>query len=280
MPQEAAKLLDFLYADHERVASFLAQIGGEGAPKETEKTATRARKTNREGGVKLGLVEGAVGSERDLSHEVRLTYDPLWTNSRRLIDYFDDASSTINQSTPSIGQVRIFAGNLLAYDLSSLTSIMNADAMEDFIAGGMRNDDTNMANRSPTAKRAEKKKEASVIREFIKGLSLGIGFVLVTEHHHFWFSVKRQFLSLYELDVPLKFPVHISGTWNVLGVVDALPNDHVEGLKPVLDRQIDGLVPAMVLHMMELTGVTTGMFGRPIEAYGLSPLVVYRSVMN
>lgn len=275
--EEAAPLLDFLYADHERVASFLAQLYGSGTPKETEEAATKAKKLGRRGNLKLGPVEGAVEGERDWSREVRSTYDPLWSNSRKLIDHIQEESTSDTLLT--LGQIRILSGCLLAYDLSSLRNIMNSDAMEDFIAGGIE-DDQSWVNRSTKAKSAEKKKQASVIREFLKGLPLGIGFVLVTKVAHFWFSVKREFLSLYDLDVPLKFPTHISGPWNVLGVVDAMPNDHVEGIEPVLARNIDGLIPPMVLHMMQLTGATVGMFGRPLQAYGLSPLVVFRRVSS
>lgn len=271
---EAKLLLDFLYADHERVASFLAQIQGEGSLKETNQAATAQKKSKQEGGLKLGLLDGKLGAERDWSKEVRHTFDPLWANSRKLIDHFEGKMA---EDTPvALGQLRILSGTLIAYDFSSIRSLMNADAMDDFIASGI-SDDNNYDKRSAKAK-ADKKKEAGVIREFMKGLPLGIGFVLVTDSQHFWFSVKREYLSLYDLDVPLKFPAHISGKWSVLGVIDALPYDHVEGLQPIIDRNIDGLFPAMVLHMMQLTGATAAMFGRPFPAHGLSPLVVYREV--
>lgn len=114
----------------------------------------------------------------------------------------------------------------------------------------------------------------------MRTLPLGIGFVLVTNECHFWFSVKREYLSLLDLDIPLKFPIHVSGIWNVLGVVDAVPLDHVEGLRHILERQIEGLFPTFVLNMMQLIGVTAALFGRPIQAYGLSPVVVYRDILS
>lgn len=275
--ENSLALLDFLYADHERVASFLAQLYGAGTPSGTERTAGKHKRESHEGKLKLGMGEGGLGVERDLSQEVRSTYDPLWTNSQKLIDHVQESASKSKRSDFDIGKLTILSGSLLAYDLSSLTNIMNADSMDEFIAGGIR-DPEGMDNRSGKVRAAEKKKEAAVIRAFIKGLPLGIGFVLVTDTAHFWFSVKREYLSLYDLDVPLKFPAHISGIWNVLGVIDALPHDHVEGLAPVLTRNIDGLIPAMVVHMMQLTGATAALFGRPFQAYGLSPLVVFRRV--
>lgn len=269
-------LLDFLYSDHERVASFLAQLYGTGAPKESERIASSGKTTDKKGGLNFGPVSVGMGNEREYSQEVRMTYDPLWSNSQKLIEEIK-SGYTIDVFQPVLGQIGIISGKLLAYDLSAISNIMNAPAMGDFIAGGIQ-DGEGVSNRSPSAKRAEKKKEAEVIQEFLKGLPLGIGFVLVSDCGHFWFSVKRNYLSLYDLDVPLKFPTHISGIWNVLGIVDAEPGDHVEGLAPVMARNIDGLMPQMVLHMMQLTGVTTAMFGRPFPAYGLSPLIVYREI--
>jgi hypothetical protein len=271
--------LDFLYADHERVASFLAQLEGEGAPKEMEKSATKSKKSNSEGKINVGVLEGGIGSERDWGQEVRLTYDPLWSNSRKLLDHVEDLSNGRSSESLAIGQLRVLSGTLLAYDLSSLTNLMNSDAMEESIAGGIQDDEAS-ANRSPSARKAEKKKKAQIIREFLKNLPLGIGFVLVSDEGHFWFSVKREYLSLYELDVPLKFPIHISGVWSVLGVVDALSDDHVSGIQSVMDRNIDGLVPAVVVHMMQLIGATAALFGRPLQAHGLSPLIVYRRVTS
>lgn len=270
-------LLDFLYADHERVASFLAQIHGEGILKETNEAAIAQKKSSKRGDVKLGPLSGGLGTERDWSKEVRLTYDPLWANSRRLIDHFEDQQDS--ELDIALGQLRIISGSLIAYDLSSLTSILSAEAMDEFIAGGITGN-ADMSNRSSKVRRAENKKEASVIREFLKGLPLGIGFVLVSQKEHFWFSVRRDYVSLYELDIPLKFPTHISGIWNVLGVIDATENDHVEGLRPVIDRNIDGLMPAMALNMMQLMGATAAMFGRPLQAHGLSPVVVYRRIVG
>lgn len=274
MEKVFSRLLDFLYADHERVASFLAQIEGRGSLKESATAGTQQSKEGKKAGLKLGIAEGNLGSEREWGKEVRLTYDPLWANSRKLIDYFEKEQDL---SEFTLGQLRVITGNLIAYDFSAISSMMNAESMVDFIARGVSGNDDDHSRKKPQSL-AEKKKEAVVIRELMRGLPLGIGFILVSETSHFWFSVKREYLSLYDLDIPFKFPTHVSGIWSVLGVIDALPSDHVEGLQRVIQKNIDGLMPSMALNMMQITGAIVGMFGRPLPAYGLSPLVVYREV--
>lgn len=271
-------MLDFLYSDHERVASFLSQLHTSGSLQAVEQGGQKTKSTQKEGGLSFGPVKGGISQGHDWNREVRQTYDPLWRNSLKLIQDVEDKATINADDQLAIGQLRTLSGSLLAYDLSSLTSIMQSESMEGFIANGIP-ESAELSERSSKVKNQQKKDEASVLRSFLKELPLGIGFVFVTESAHFWFSVKREFLSLYTMDVPLKFPTHISGQWNVLGIVDALPEDHVEGIRHILDRNIDGLLPAMVLHMMQLTGVSTGMFGRPVPAYGLSPLVVYRDVV-
>ncbi|MBS0502192.1 MAG: hypothetical protein JSS55_00010 [Proteobacteria bacterium] len=270
-------LLDFLYADHERVASFLAQLLGSGSPTESERTGSKGKTSTRKAGLSLGPISAGLEGERDVSLEVRETYDPLWSNSRRLIETVSGQGSAFTGIKPDVEQIRIFSGNLLCFDYSLISRVMSAQAVDNLIAAGVSDNDV-PTKKPNAAQRQEKKHLASVIREFITSLPLGIGFVMVADDYHFWFNVKRKYLSLQDLDIPLKFPVHISGKWNVLGVVDALPHDHVEGIQPVLDKNIDGLVSPMVLHFIQVTGFMTAQFGRPIAAWGLSPLIVYREV--
>lgn len=153
---ETSSLLDFLYSDHERVASFLAQLSDTGVQKSGEQVAVKARKDINKGGLKLGSIHGDLSQDHDWRKEIRLTYDPLWVNSRRLIDYIEMSSSR-NDRPVQLSQLRIFSGNLIAYDLSSINGMMNTDAMEDFIASGIA-DGPDHEGRSPKAK-ADIKKE-------------------------------------------------------------------------------------------------------------------------
>ncbi len=272
-----AELYDFLYTDPERIASLLIQLSEDGAPKEASSTATRDRGKTKTGGIDAFGIKGELGSSGSSSYEVRQTYDPLWQNSQKLIQEVKAVEKGYSTNKTDIGQIRDFSGKLLAYDQSTIPALMQTPSIENFIAGGIKDSD-GMEKRSKAVKDKIKKDEAAVIREYLKSLPLGVGFVLVTENEHFWFSVNKEYLYLYDLDIPLKFPTHVSGIWNVVGVVDAKPNDHVSGMQDVIDKKVDGLLPPMVLHTMQLTSTITGMFGRPIQAYGLSPLIIYRNI--
>lgn len=69
---------------------------------------------------------------------------------------------------------------------------------------------------------------AEIIRGFINSLPLGVVFILFNGQNAFWFNVKREYLQLQALDIPLKFPLQIGGLWHVTGVIDALPQDYAE----------------------------------------------------
>lgn len=268
-------LLDFLYSDHERVASFLSQLAGSGALKASEAMGTKIKTHKQKGAFAAGLISAGLEGDRSWKQEIKETYDPLWVNSRKLIDEIYERQSSVRKESIDIGKILILSGTLLCFDYTILNALMSADAFEDLIATSVN--DSDAGGKSKNGFR-EKKKLASVLRGLLQSLPLGMGFVLVTEHGHFWFSVKREYLNLHDLDIPLKFPLHISGKWEVLGIVDALPNDHVEGIQSVINKQIDGLMPPMVFNLMEMIGTITGQFGRPLQAGGISPLIVYRDV--
>jgi hypothetical protein len=107
---------------------------------------------------------------------------------------------------------------------------------------------------------------------------LGVVFTLFDGKNAFWFNVKREYLQLQALDIPLKFPVQIGGVWHVTGVVDALPQDHGEfgekigsdGNKLVFSQAFP-IITQMVMPLV-------GLFGRPADAYGLSPVTIHREV--
>jgi hypothetical protein len=58
-------LFDFLYADHERVASFLAQLYGIGSPTEAAQSAAKGKKTDQKADLKLGIIGVGAGGERE-----------------------------------------------------------------------------------------------------------------------------------------------------------------------------------------------------------------------
>lgn len=268
-------MLDFLYADHERVASFLAQESGLGALINNEETASKTKVTGVEGRLSLGPVGGSATGERNWSKDVRLAYDPLWMNSTKLVELVSDKQSGQFRSQFDYGDLVTVTGRLLCMDQALIGNLMRSPAFIDQIASGLNIDDT---NRSSKAKSKERHVLAETIRDFMNSLPLGVVFILLDEKNAFWFNVKREYLQLQSLDIPLKFPVQIGGLWHVTGVIDALPQDHAE-IASVFGGYGDRLIVSQALTIIaQLVVPLVGLFGRPADAYGLSPVTIHRKI--
>lgn len=268
---EAKLILDFLYADHEKVASILSQIDDHAAPKITAVRGQRGRDNKAGAGLKLPGMSADASATRNLQYEVRQEHDPLWINSRRLVERVLDSPVP---ERPKIGQIRVLEGHLVAFDQSVLSNVMSASSMSDFIAAGMI--DSEAGKRSQKVLN-EKKKEAEVVKTYIASLPLSISFILLTSEGGFWFNINKTYLYLHELDVPMKFPIVISGVWKALGIVDALPHDQfaLEHLDGVCAGEH---IPAIMSNLGQLIGATSVGFGRRLDSFGLKPLAVFRNV--
>ncbi|WP_152522097.1 DUF6414 family protein [Sphingobium quisquiliarum] len=267
-----SKVYDFLYADHEKVASILSQLEDDGALKETAIRAQKGKDQRVGFSAKISGLGGEIGNNRGLQYEVRQTYDPLWRNSRKLIEHIGES-----QQDPefSVGSMCIMEGDLIAFDQSVFSKLMAAESMRDFIASGITAgaDD----KRSAQKQVQEKRKEAEIIQKYIATLGLSIQFVFCAFQSGFWFNINRDYLYLHETDIPLKYPITISGKWRVLGIVDALPGDQFS-LDHLDEAGASPHIPGMITHLAQLIGVTAVSFGRPLASYGLKPLAIFREV--
>lgn len=80
------------------------------------------------------------------------------------------------------------------------------------------------------------------------------------------------------MDIPLKFPLQVSGKWNAIGIVDAEPEDEAfSDLDEMSSDQIQH-VPPFMRRLSMMPESTNETFGRQETSFGLSPLVIYREV--
>lgn len=273
-------ILDFLYADHERVASFLAQLtGGDGVLKEVSASANKSKDTRV--GVAAGinlLGIGVKGSGSDSVHvqrDTRLVYDPLWNNSIRLVEAIQERYQNDAIGVPRIGQLRLISGSLRVFDIGYLPELLKIPAMVSFIMKGADDEDGESAI---SASGGDKLQEAEAIQAYFSALPFGIQFLLDDGNDHFWFSLKRQFLSLYDLDIPLKFPQKISGNWTAIGIVDAAPDDDSMEDIDELPEETRRHIPLFMKRLSMLAENTNDRFGRQDASFGLSPLMIYREL--
>lgn len=267
-------MLDFLYSDHERVAALMAQIEGVGAQVGFGRTYQKAKQSGKSLDIDIPFVSGGFSSGNNLNKELRQEYDPLWANSKKLVEIIDEKSA--DQSLDfQYGDLVSVGGRLLCLDQGFINEIMKSEAIISKIAEGI---DIENTQRSPKGLRQEKSEMAKLIRDFVQSLPLGMVFILLTDSDAFWFNVKREYLQIQDLDIPLKFPVSIGGEWRVTGIVDALPQDHASGLSIVPGLGEKLIFPQALTLITQFIIPLITLFGRPADAYGLSPITIHREI--
>ena len=85
-----------------------------------------------------------------------------------------------------------------------------------------------------------------------------------------WFSLREDGLSTSPGDVFLKHGSNIAGDWNVVGIVDALPSNGYQPKSPFED--------GMQKAIADLGSNLRPAFGRPNDAWGMTPLLIFREV--
>ncbi|MGB3754707.1 MAG: hypothetical protein WA954_12535 [Parerythrobacter sp.] len=268
-------LFDFLYSDHERVAALISQIEGVGNLIGYERVSGKQMEDSHAVSGSLKVLSSGKSTSSNLNRQLRQDYDPLWTNSKKLIKLINTSDDELPVDDYKYGKILTVSGKVLCMDQAIFNNILKSPSIINQIASGMDSDKT---NRSSKSKQKNKTEIAGIIREFIQSIPLGIIFILFTDNNAFWFNVKREFLQLQSLDIPLKFPVQIGGTWHVTGIIDALPQDYAELADDVTKLGEKRVLPGAFETITSLITPRIALFGRPGDAYGLSPLTIHREI--
>lgn len=255
------------------MAALISQIDGVGSLVGYERLSQKANTTENSVGASIPIISAKHAQGRNLNKQLRQEYDPLWQNSARLVETVANGSKGGNRL--DYGQLRTVTGQLICMDQALFNNILKSPSIVNQIAQGAEPGAQSQGSKSV---RKDKKDLVEIIREFLQSLPLGIVFILFTESEAFWFNIKKEYLQLQALDIPLKFPIQIGGTWHVTGIIDALPQDYVsfgEDLSNFEDKRI--LTQGFTVISQLITPLV-GLFGRPADAYGLSPVVIHRLI--
>lgn len=300
-----ASVYDFLYHDVRRVGSFISQFHASGllqSIKETDATGeNRASKSGASAGGGLpGIARGQAqfedqaGSERREASE--RTYDPLWQNARALLDFLDkhDMIGRTFQ-VAHIGQFVLASGSLTIMDLPLLKGMWALPAIKKAIAGGAGLASTSV---SPARNRSERRKTEATTpvsphaanMESIEAL---LSILALLPHavqarlqansgETVWCSLNEDSLVVSSSDLILKHGLSVAGTWNILGVLDALPDTDASGTPT--SSAIEGLIGSATLEdspfgqIMGAIAPVVRTLGRPGHAHGITPLMIFREV--
>ncbi|SDI95540.1 hypothetical protein [Salipiger marinus] len=288
---------DFLYHDGRRIASLLAQFDPSGHLTQLSegRSARRARDSTTDimtsGGVPaIAKLQSANKEHVHRAHEEEISrvYDPMWANARELLDQLDGRGLIVRDiSSAQIGQIVLFTGDLSIYDLEMLAGIWRAPAMRKFmtkslpdipeIPKSLRNNATLIqAQKAVKATRSAAEDHLNLFSEIIPLLPHTVqSSVSGSNGVKVWSSLEKGGLTVAAGNITLNHGVSIPGEWAILGILDAHPlmdrdvkvRDQTPGGEEMLAKLFEALAP-----------VVRQMLGRPRDAYGVTPLLVFREI--
>ncbi len=288
---------DFLYQDVRRVGSFLAQFDEAGHLQQIKQSEAVTRSHSRSarfaasgtiplvGSANLDLSRTPTSGATEASERV---YDPLWTNALTLLDYLAERHMLQRDlSAARIGQFVLVSGELAILDLPMLRQLWELPIVRATVrsgaklAEGARVVERNRAERRRESREPQKREAtinedpAEFMLQTIKYLPHAIQAMLTTSNKiAVWCSIGEESLVGSSAVLMLKHGAILSGTWNLVGILDALPEIGESNTSVAVALGNTPLAQAA----QSLAPLVRQIMGRPPNAYGLTPLLIFREI--
>lgn len=273
---------DFLYHDARRIASFLAQFQTYGVAQSIKATEGAGRSETTKGAVEASggvplIAAGKAGIDRSVTNDerdsVEQTFDPLWTNAQRLLDYLDEHELIArNVKEAGIGRFVLASGRLAVVDLSVMRALMSSSIVRRSMLQGEGRTGPNRKERH--GQRAAPS-EMELGLELIGAYPMTIQATITASDVSVWCSLRDDCFVTAPGNLLLHHGVAIAGNWHMLGIMDAHP-DAEFAIEDLMAGLFDGSVLAHAASNM--APAVRLAIGRPAAAYGVTPLMIFRSV--
>lgn len=275
-PQKKDSLYDFLYLDDIRVKSLIAQLNDSGVLNsltETSTTDSSSEKNANIGFSALTLIQGNYQSSRSIQNKAEKNHDTRWTHPLILLDLLQQEGFTSRGlKDATLGKCVLISGSIRFYDMDYVSraipvmgdyckSLWNVPAKKK-----KRIDDAPMPGfGNHTIGQAKN------ILGFLPN-SLQINLT-DTENNRIWMSISKDFMGINIDDILLKYGHYIPGKWHVIGIIDALPDI----LQPSPEEEIiqEDDIRSFII---EISTTIRDLVGRKSDAYGLTPIMIFREV--
>ncbi len=282
-------VLDFLYHDARRVASFLAQFDTSGHLIGLKQSETVSESEGEEGTIQAtanALVARAAGTfiqRRNSSggEASERTYDPFWVNALTFLDFLTERNLINRDITKArIGQFVLGTGPLLVADLSLLKIIWNNPTLK---AQNLETELKAIVFPENCTEEMQKtmQREVELGHELIPGLPHNLQARLIDKFANIWCGLSEDSLVGSAADIALKHGAVVGGAWNILGILDAVPynpNATTEDGRPFMEFVSDLAGPGGGRQALNLAQIARNSMGRPERYYGVTPLLIYRQI--
>ncbi|GMV16549.1 MAG: hypothetical protein AMXMBFR56_47730 [Polyangiaceae bacterium] len=259
---------DFLYVDHPRLASYLAQLPDAkhgNVEKVSHELATEERgskKAEANAGVFKGGYEAADGTSSKLS----VTYNPQWVLARNFLDAVETLG-LIRRGLPGarLGEIVLLEGSLGMQDFRLMQPLW--ESLLDAFAGDL-GFDLNPGRAKKTSQVAQQQQAFKrFVGAFMKGMPHSVSMHLRNDDGAAWCAVEPELMTVRPEAITLGRGASLPGTWFILGIVDATDEVHEEATQEGMAEAVRAAIAAL-----------RGQFGRPADSHAVTPLLIFREV--
>lgn len=277
---------DFIYQDVRRIGSFLAQFDEHGVRQSVKATEATGRvegtRTSASGNLSVPLVGGGGGAvDLTVSDETRdaaeYTFDPLWTNARRLLDYLTQ-HELLNKDiwSTTLGSFIQLEGALSVIDPNLAKPIIKIKSIKDM----MRKNIIDSLDGPMNARN----KMFDAFVDMIDVTQSSVQAHLNGDNFTAWCTLTETALSIPSSDLALKHGSFVPGRWTLIGILDAFPDQKAEPTPEnpepkTVDEVVAEFAGTMIGTMTaQITSISRELVGRPRNFFGITPLVIFREV--
>lgn len=272
-------LYDFLYVDRQRISWYFSQIDPQGSPTEVRTLQETVAGHTTSGNVSVGLAKGELGNSDSSANSVESRYDPQWLLPLVVIERLHEDRFIAEQlSNASMGKLVLLRGSLDVIDVRLLQEIwepikqaiqlQNSANLE--VPGSLPRNERRRLQRIQDEMKNQQDAELDYTLQIIRHMPHAVQMTFKTDEGVAWACLEPRHMTTPPGDLALKHGTHVDGSWNLLGVLDARPDETPqEKLPPAKD--IRGA-------MAQLSLLVRSLLGRPETAFGVTPVMLFRAI--
>ena len=277
-PGREDSVYDFLYVDERRIAVFLSQFSEYGNLTSLTRSVTETSTSS--GG--LGVAGFAKLDQADAEQTGQTRqFDPRWLAPLRFLDEAAKKEMLVRELLVArIGQLVLPSGRLALFDLGLMRNAWEVPAIRSEI----------IKNAVSQQSQEDKQRSARVLREAEKTISAGLDFLRILPHSilssirvgesEVWFSLREENMIVPAPELVIKHGYLIPGEWSAVGILDAVPNEIFPSEQ---DQQVEYMMAALSLGSLwegiaTIASIARTTLGRPVSAFGMTPLLIFREV--
>jgi hypothetical protein len=296
-PQGASYVYDFLYYDARRIGSFQAQLGAHGTLQKVRRhqgsseDSSYGATAKAAGGVPaVANLEAGTDNKQTTRYDesVDQEYDPFWINGLTLFEDLDKHGLINRQiSTARIGQFVLIKGSLSVLDFSTLKVAWKSPSIRAMMSKApepLAQNATGADRRARKEAVENQERTLSLSIDVLESMPHTVQATVISGSDHVWSTLWPEGLVAQSSDILLKHGFDVGGEWAVLGIVDAVPDDSTvpdvpAGYAAINVKSVNAAAGTILGAMVAtLAPIARTMLGRPSNAYGITPLLIFREV--